>query len=135
MDNSPRIWRRSIISARFAPSLRTTGQIFRGHRADSHAARRGSWIDRCRTGLLRRERMLNRLAKNEIWATVGIAQLTTSRQGGNPPSPPRKSKAVIASTARCHGARVFTNLHSSSLAQHWKTASKFFFCCSSTRKA
>jgi alkylation response protein AidB-like acyl-CoA dehydrogenase len=28
--------------------------------------------------------MLNRLAKNEIWATVGIAQLTTSRQGGTP---------------------------------------------------
>ena len=28
--------------------------------------------------------MLNRLAKNEIWATVGIAQLTTSRQGGKP---------------------------------------------------
>jgi alkylation response protein AidB-like acyl-CoA dehydrogenase len=32
----------------------------------------------------RRTRMLNRLAKNEIWATVGIAQLTTSRQGGPP---------------------------------------------------
>src|SRR5579862_6625589 len=32
----------------------------------------------------RRSKMLNRLAKNEIWATVGIAQLTTSRQGGKP---------------------------------------------------
>jgi hypothetical protein len=32
----------------------------------------------------RRTKMLNRLAKNEIWATVGIAQLTTSRQGGAP---------------------------------------------------
>ena len=32
----------------------------------------------------RRTKMLNRLAKNEIWATVGIAQLTTSRQGGTP---------------------------------------------------
>ena len=32
----------------------------------------------------RRVKMLNRLAKNEIWATVGIAQLTTSRQGGKP---------------------------------------------------
>jgi alkylation response protein AidB-like acyl-CoA dehydrogenase len=32
----------------------------------------------------RREKMLNRLAKNEIWTTVGIAQLTTSRQGGAP---------------------------------------------------
>ena len=32
----------------------------------------------------RRVKMLNRLAKNETWATVGIAQLTTSRQGGKP---------------------------------------------------
>lgn len=32
----------------------------------------------------RRTKMLNRLAKNETWATVGIAQLTTSRQGGEP---------------------------------------------------
>jgi len=28
--------------------------------------------------------LLSRLAKNEVWATVGIAQLTTSRQGGLP---------------------------------------------------
>ena len=31
-----------------------------------------------------RDRLLTRLAKNEIWATVGIAQLTTSRQGAKP---------------------------------------------------
>lgn len=32
----------------------------------------------------RRANILARLAKNEVWATVGIAQLTTSRQGGTP---------------------------------------------------
>jgi alkylation response protein AidB-like acyl-CoA dehydrogenase len=31
-----------------------------------------------------RPSILNRLANNEAWATVGIAQLTTSRQGGSP---------------------------------------------------
>jgi alkylation response protein AidB-like acyl-CoA dehydrogenase len=36
------------------------------------------------TDCQRRSKMLNRMAKNEIWATVGIAQLTTSRQGGPP---------------------------------------------------
>lgn len=35
-------------------------------------------------GAPRRERMLNRLAKDENFITVGIAQLTTSRQGGKP---------------------------------------------------
>jgi alkylation response protein AidB-like acyl-CoA dehydrogenase len=32
----------------------------------------------------RRTSVLNQLVTNEIWATVGIAQLTTSRQGGTP---------------------------------------------------
>jgi len=32
----------------------------------------------------RRKDLLNQLARNEIWTTVGIAQLTTSRQGGVP---------------------------------------------------
>ena len=32
----------------------------------------------------RRVKMLNRFSKNENWVTVGIAQLTTSRQGGKP---------------------------------------------------
>jgi alkylation response protein AidB-like acyl-CoA dehydrogenase len=36
------------------------------------------------TGASRRMELLNQLAKNEIWTTVGIAQLTTSRQGGLP---------------------------------------------------
>lgn len=35
-------------------------------------------------GAAKRETILNRLAKNENFVTVGIAQLTTSRQGGPP---------------------------------------------------
>jgi alkylation response protein AidB-like acyl-CoA dehydrogenase len=35
-------------------------------------------------GAPRRIKALNRLANNEQWTTVGIAQLTTSRQGGAP---------------------------------------------------
>lgn len=35
-------------------------------------------------GAARRERMLNRLAKDENFVTVGVAQLTTSRQRGQP---------------------------------------------------
>ena len=31
-----------------------------------------------------RDELLDKLANNEIWTTVGIAQLTTSRQGGKP---------------------------------------------------
>ncbi len=42
-----------------------------------------AFIDAATVGS-RRTRKLGRLAKNEIWATVGIAQLTTSRQGGTP---------------------------------------------------
>ena len=32
----------------------------------------------------RREELLKRFAANELWATIGIAQLTTSRQGAEP---------------------------------------------------
>lgn len=32
----------------------------------------------------KRDEILHQLAKNEIWSTVGIAQLTTSRQGSTP---------------------------------------------------
>jgi alkylation response protein AidB-like acyl-CoA dehydrogenase len=41
------------------------------------------WIEAA-VGAPRRTALLNQLAKNEMWTTVGIAQLTTSRQGGLP---------------------------------------------------